>query len=135
MPQTTPLPPAPAIPEPSRRLPSFLGGKPIQLADGQAWAFPSPDSVPGYRDAAHEMAREAARAFAGMADFSPGRDASGLSGDAVTATLDRALAPYRIIVRAATLLLRANYDLSDAEIAGLLPFDYHAADRDDPDSP
>jgi hypothetical protein len=98
--------------ESERRRDTFQGASvPIVLADGQAWCFPKP------------FVQLTPRIEGGKFVDSDVSTHFGAEFDAMTATLAEADAiAASMVFPIAVFLLRWNYDLTDAELSGLLVF-------------
>ncbi|WP_020467737.1 hypothetical protein [Singulisphaera acidiphila] len=120
------------------RRPEWLEGTWITLADGQAWSFPPPTAIPGYQEIAHDAAREAVDNILPLLNVDAIRRQVGAiaTGDpsGVLRGLGQMFALYQIAFRLGSILLRHNYNATDADCDLLMPFNYQLGDLPDPQS-
>jgi hypothetical protein len=123
--------------ENTRRLPGWSEGECVTLADGQRWCFP-PKSHPEYAATAAVANHEITRALLPLHNFpmieKQGQDAQVGDVAGLVETMDRFFRPYRSVFAAGSTMLRYNYNLSDAEIDRLMPFNYQLSELADPTS-
>jgi hypothetical protein len=129
------LPPSSEV---TARLPEWIEGEWITLADGQAWSFPPPESIPGYQNRAREAAGEVVDSLLAHLNI----DAIRRYGQAATAgdpsglvrTLGQMFAIYQVTFWTGSVLLKRNYNLTDTDCDRLMPFNYQVADMANPQS-
>jgi len=98
------------------RRPTFSEGYPVRLADGQEWVFPKPRIR--FRP---RVGGDGRVEVAGGAGFGPEFDSS---IDVLYGVVEaEGIEQLRIKFEMAIRLLRANYELTDAEIGGLVVYE------------
>lgn len=106
---------APKLDELALRRPTFLGGIPVTLADGQDWMIPVPDVqlTRLIRDRTAESGYRFTYGFGGQEDAEFGKLRDAFSSDKGSLAAEMAMYDH---------VLSLNYNLTDEQISTLLSF-------------
>ena len=118
--------------ESERRREDWLPGRWIALGNGQSWCFPPQESVHGHAELAAGLAGLFADNMLPLINIgaiaNQVRAARQGDPEGVLRSFARGMALYRVVFAAGRSLLSRNYELTDAEIRDLMPFDFDLGD-------